>query len=57
MATYKLCIVKKFYEPFFEVEADSAHEAEEKAYEWLEANNQDGKYNSDDTYIYNNGVQ
>lgn len=54
MAKYKLYVVKKFYVPF-EVEADSPQEAEEKGYEWLEANNQDGRFNSDDTYIYNDG--
>ena len=51
---YQLYIVKKFYEPI-QIEADDPQEAESKAYEWMEANNADGKYNSDDTYIYFDG--
>jgi hypothetical protein len=51
---YQLYIVKKFYEPL-EVEADSPSEAEELAYAMMEADNLDGKHNSDDTYIYFDG--
>ena len=48
---YQIYIVKKFYEPM-EVEADSVEDAEAIGYSIIEANNADGKYNSDDTYIY-----
>ena len=51
---YQLYIVKKFYTPL-QVEAHDHHEAEEKGYAWMEANNKDGRYNSDDTYIYCDG--
>ena len=51
---YQLYIVKKFYIPL-EIEADSPAQAEEKGYQFLEANNLDGVFNSDDTYIYNYG--
>ena len=54
MAKYQTYIVKKFYIPL-EVEADSMQDAEAKAYEALEAQNSDGRYNSDDTYIYCDG--
>jgi hypothetical protein len=54
MKTYKLFIVRKFYEPI-EVEAEDHHEAEDKGYEFISANNLDGKYDSDDTYIYLEG--
>ena len=48
---YQLYIVKKFYIPL-EVEADSPSEAEEKGYEFIEDKSE---YDSDDTYIHNNG--
>jgi hypothetical protein len=51
---YQLYIIKKFYEPI-EIEAKNPNEAEERAYEWMEANNTNGKYDSDDTYIYFDG--
>ena len=51
---YQTYIVKKFYIPL-EIEAESHEDAEEKAYKWMEANNEGGKYNSDDTYIYLDG--
>lgn len=51
---YQTYIVKKFYIPL-EIEASSADEAEEKAYVWMEENNEDGKFDSDDTYIHNHG--
>ena len=51
---YKLYIVKKFYTPI-DIEANSPSEAEEKAYAMLEADNLDGKHDSDDTYIYFDG--
>jgi hypothetical protein len=51
---YQTYIVKKFYIPL-EIEAESAAEAEEKAWEWMETNNQDGQFDSDDTYIHNGG--
>ena len=51
---YQTYIVTKFYEPLT-VEADDLQEAEEKAYAWMDANNTNGKYNSDDTYIYCDG--
>ena len=51
---YKTYIVKKFYIPL-EIEASSAEEAEEKAYSWIEENNEGGQYDSDDTYIYFDG--
>lgn len=51
---YQLYIVKKFFEPL-EVEANSPHEAEALGYSIIEANNIDGRYNSDDTYIYCDG--
>lgn len=54
MTKYQTYIVKKFYIPL-EVEADSVSDAEEKAYEIMEAQNLDGKYDSDDTYIYCDG--
>jgi hypothetical protein len=46
--------VRKFYEPI-EVEAEDHHEAEDKGYEFISANNLEGKYDSDDTYIYLEG--
>lgn len=52
---YKTYIVKKFYIPL-EVEADNSAEAEEKSYALMEADNLDGKHDSDDTYIYVDGV-
>ena len=51
---YQLYVVKKFYEPI-QVEANSPHEAEEKGYAIIEANNKNRKYYSDDTYIYCDG--
>jgi hypothetical protein len=54
MKTYKLFIVRKFYEPI-EVEAEDQQQAEDKGYEFISANNAEGKYNSDDTYIYFDG--
>jgi len=54
MKTYKLFIVRKFYEPI-EVEAEDQEQAEEMGYEFISANNAEGKYNSDDTYIYLDG--
>jgi hypothetical protein len=48
---YQLYIVKKFYIPL-EVEADSPSEAEEKGYEFIDGKDE---FNSDDTYIHNNG--
>ena len=54
MKTYKLFIVRKFYEPI-EVDAENQQQAEEMGYEFISANNADGKYNSDDTYIYFDG--
>jgi hypothetical protein len=48
---YKLYIVKKFYIPL-EVEADSPMQAEEKGYEFIDEKDE---FNSDDTYIHNNG--
>jgi hypothetical protein len=54
MKTYKLYIVRKFYEPI-EVEAEDQLEAEDKGYEFISANNSNGRYNSDDTYIYCEG--
>jgi len=51
---YQVYIVKKFYEPIT-IEASNPAEAEEKAYDWLEQNNEDGRYDSDDTYIYLDG--
>jgi hypothetical protein len=54
MKTYKLFIVRKFYEPI-EVEAEDQQQAEDKGYEFIQANNEQGKYNSDDTYIYFDG--
>ena len=54
MKTYKLFIVRKFYEPI-EVEAEDQYQAEEMGYDFICANNAQGKYNSDDTYIYLDG--
>ena len=54
MAKYQTYIVKKFYIPL-EVEADSISDAEERAYAIIEVDNLDGKYDSDDTYIYCDG--
>ena len=54
MKTYQLFIVRKFYEPI-EVEAEDHHDAEQKGYDFIQANNVEGRYNSDDTYIYNDG--
>jgi hypothetical protein len=51
---YQLYIVKKFYEPI-QIEAESPQEAEEKAYDFIEANNTEHRYTSDDTYIYFDG--
>jgi hypothetical protein len=51
---YQLYIVKKFYEPIT-IEANDPLEAEEKAYDWIEKNNEDNRYTSDDTYIYLDG--
>lgn len=51
---YQTYIVKRFYIPL-EVEADNPGEAEEKAYALMEADNSDGKHDSDDTYIYFEG--
>lgn len=51
---YQLYIVKKYFVPL-EIEAGSQQEAEEKAYNFLEENGEDGKYDSDDTYIYFDG--
>jgi hypothetical protein len=51
---YQTYIVKKFYIPL-EIEAEGAQEAEEKAWQWMETNNQDGQFDSDDTYIHNGG--
>jgi hypothetical protein len=51
---YQLYVVKKFFDPI-EIEAENPNEAEEKAYEWMEANNTNGKYDSDDTYIHFEG--
>ena len=48
---YQLYIVKKFYIPL-EVEANSPSEAEEKGYEFIDGKDE---FNSDDTYIHNNG--
>ena len=52
---YQTYIVTKFYEPLT-VEANDPQEAEQKAYDWMEANNINGKYDSDDTYIYFDGT-
>ena len=54
MKKYQLYIVKKFYTPI-DVLANSPGEAEEKAYALMEADNADGKHDSDDTYIYFDG--
>jgi hypothetical protein len=54
MKTYQLFIVRKFYEPI-EVEAESQEDAEEKGYDFIQANNAERKYDSDDTYIYFDG--
>jgi hypothetical protein len=54
MKTYQLFIVRKFYEPI-EVEAEDPQQAEEMGYEFISANNLNGRYNSDDTYIYLDG--
>ena len=54
MAKYQTYIIKKFYIPL-EVEADSASDAEEKAYAIMESQNIGGIYDSDDTYIYCDG--
>ena len=48
---YQAFIVKKFYIPL-EIEAESAQEAEEKAYAFI---SNDEQYASDDTYIYCDG--
>jgi hypothetical protein len=54
MKTYKLFIVRKFYEPI-EVEAENQEQAEEMGYEFISANNLNNRYDSDDTYIYFDG--
>ena len=54
MKNYQLYIVKKFYAPI-QVLANDPNEAEEKAYALMEADNADGKHDSDDTYIYFDG--
>jgi hypothetical protein len=54
MKTYKLFIVRKFYEPI-EVEAEDQEQAEDKGYEFISANNLNNRYDSDDTYIYFDG--
>lgn len=54
MKKYQLYIAKKFYTPI-EVLADNPNDAEEKAYALMEADNADGKHDSDDTYIYFDG--
>jgi len=51
---YQLYIVKKFYEPIT-IEANDSTEAEEKAYDFINQNNEDNRYTSDDTYIYFDG--